>query len=321
MKKVISIFISLSILALIYWKIDLIKLVDIFRHCHTGWLALSFFMFVPLILLISKRLQILAPKIAHLSWAEALKLVLSASVLNLVLPSKMGDIAKAYFIAEKGYLSGSVSLSLMIYEKSCDMLSLMLWCIIGLIIYPQKNTFMLWLSISIISVFILGVLIIISQKFSNLFFTFLKRISPEFIGRKINTIGTAWAEMCHYVAQDRMLIFRVAGISIFIWFLHLVQIWFFILMLNYRVPFIEHLVLAPLSIFIGLLPLTFAGIGTRDAALIFFYKDYLTTSAAAALGILCTSRYLIPAVFGIPFFNDYLAKINYLKKQQISNGN
>jgi len=41
---------------------------------------------------------------------------------------EMGDIAKA-FMKERGHLSGSLSLSLVVFEKACDMLSLLLWCV------------------------------------------------------------------------------------------------------------------------------------------------------------------------------------------------
>ena len=51
----------------------------------------------------------------------------------------------------------------------------------------------------------------------------------------------------------------------------------------------------------GLLPLTFAGVGTRDAALVLLYQPYFSTPTAVALGILCTLRYLLPAVAGLPF--------------------
>ena len=57
------------------------------------------------------------------------------------------------------------------------------------------------------------------------------------------------------------------------------------------------------------MPLTFAGVGTRDAALIAFYAPYFNAATAAALGVLCTSRYLLPALGGLPFLNQYLSTL------------
>jgi uncharacterized protein (TIRG00374 family) len=120
---------------------------------------------------------------------------------------------------------------------------------------------------------------------------------------------TSWSEMHNYFWRDRHNLFLITSTSIFIWFLHLLQIWLFILALKAFTPFIVSLALSPLSILAGLLPLTFAGIGTRDAAIIYFYQDYLNEATGAALGLLCTSRYFLPALIGLPFLGQMLGAI------------
>ena len=102
---------------------------------------------------------------------------------------------------------------------------------------------------------------------------------------------------------------RFVGImfySLFLWFLHLLQIWLFILALNGEVPFIHNLALTPQAILIGLMPFTLAGIGTRDATFVFIYSSYFSEATGAALGLLATMRYLIPALFGLPFLSHYM---------------
>ena len=79
---------------------------------------------------------------------------------------------------------------------------------------------------------------------------------------------------------------------------------------------LAHLALAPLAFLAGLLPLTFAGVGTRDAALIAFYQPYMNAPTAAALGLLCTSRYLLPALGGLPFLGQYLTTIKKMRQTQ-----
>jgi len=98
----------------------------------------------------------------------------------------------------------------------------------------------------------------------------------------------------------------VAVTSVGIWLLHLLQIWMFVLALHGQAPFLANLALAPLAILAGLMPLTMAGIGPRDAALIYFYKPYLSGAAGAALGVLCTLRYVLPAIAGATVVNQYL---------------
>ncbi|HLE25359.1 MAG TPA: hypothetical protein VI935_06875, partial [Thermodesulfobacteriota bacterium] len=80
-------------------------------------------------------------------------------------------------------------------------------------------------------------------------------------------------------------------------------------------PFLANLALAPLAILAGLLPLTLAGIGTRDAALIALYQPFFNAPTGAALGLLCTSRYLLPAICGLPLLRKYIQMAHTSRKK------
>ncbi len=314
MKRLISIAVSLTILAAIYWKIDFPKLLQVFQNCNGWWMATSLGMVVPLTMLTAWRLQQLMPSGTRLGFGEANRLILAASVLNMVLPSKMGDIAKAYFMKERGHLSGSLSLSLVVFEKACDLLSLLLWCMFGLMLYPQKD-WLFWIMTGSVALgFVVGLLLLSSRKFAQMFFVIVRAIAPKKLKSKIENLRDSWVQMHNYFWRDKRQLFKITSTSVFIWFLHLLQIWFFILALKAWTPFLTNLALSPLAILAGLLPLTFAGVGTRDAALIVFYQPYFNAPTAAALGLLCTSRYLLPAIAGLPFLGQYLATLQNIRR-------
>lgn len=319
MKRLISICVSLLILVVIYSKINFRGLIEVFQNCDRPWMAISLGMVIPITLITSWRLQQLMPppkrgEKTSLGFAEANRLILVASVLNMVLPSKMGDIAKAYFMRERGHLSGALSLSLVIFEKACDMLSLLLWCAFGLLLYPQKDWLFWVMTLSVMGGLVIGGLLLGSRQFAQLFFDLAQAIAPKKLKLKISNLRNSWREMHEYFWGDRQQFFTVTATSIFIWFLHLLQIWFFILALKAWTPFLANLALSPLAILAGLLPLTFAGVGTRDAALILFYQPYFSAPIAAALGVLCTSRYLLPAIGGLPFLGQYMSTVRSLRK-------
>lgn len=311
MKRLISLAVSLLILTIIYWKIDFQALIQVFQNSHPLWMLISLSMVVPLTMLTAWRLQQLMPEksASKLPFTEANRLILAASVLNMVLPSKMGDIAKAYFMKQRGHLDGSLSLSLVVFEKACDLLSLLLWCVFGLMLYPQKD-FLFWtMTVGVALGLVTGLLLLASSKFARIFFRLARSLSPIKFRKKIDKLRISWSEMHDYFWQDKPQLAKISATSIFIWFGHLLQIWFFTFALNASVPFLTNLALSPLAIFAGLLPLTFAGVGTRDAALILFYQPYFDEPTAAALGLLCTSRYLLPAIGGLPFLGQYLTAI------------
>ncbi|MBD0361878.1 MAG: flippase-like domain-containing protein [Coleofasciculus sp. C3-bin4] len=314
MKRLISITISLIILAVIYTKIDFPGLIQVFKNCDRWWMAISLGMVVPLTLFTAWRLQQLMPTGSRLGFGEANRLILAASVLNMVLPSKMGDIAKAYFMKQRGHLDGTLSLSLVVFEKACDLLSLLLWCVFGLLLYPHKDALFWTMTGGVVLGLVIGVFLLASRKFAHLFFLVAKKFAPKKLRSKLEKLQMSWGEMHEYFWRDKAQLLKITSTSVFIWFLHLLQIWFFILALKAGTPFLANLALSPLAILAGLLPLTFAGVGTRDAALILFYQPYFNAPTAAALGLLCTSRYLLPAIGGLPFLGQYLAAVRNLRQ-------
>jgi glycosyltransferase 2 family protein len=319
-KKLISLLVSLGVLALIYWRLSqhgqLAKLVQIFASCDRVWMAVSLGMVVPLTLFTSWRLQQLMPRAGQLGFGEANRLILVASVLNLILPSKMGDIAKAYFMRDRGHLEGSLALSLVVFEKACDMLSLLLWCVFGLAccivdpsIHPQKDALFWIMAAGVSALLILGLLLLGSERFAAFFFALAGRFAPGKMKLKLAKLAASWGEMHAYFWSSKRRLAKITLTSIFIWFLHLLQIWMFILALRAWAPFLANLALSPLAILAGLLPLTFAGVGTRDAALVLFYGSYFDAPTAAALGLLCTARYVLPAIGGLPFVSQYFQAV------------
>ena len=314
LKRFFSIVISIAILLYIYSQIDFDSLLQVLQNCDRFWMAISLAMVIPITLFTAWRLQQLMPKGTSLGFIEANRLILGASVLNMALPSKMGDIVKAYFMCDRHNLSGTLALSISIFEKACDLLSLLMWCILGLIFYPAKDALFWTMTASIAGGLFLGLFLLGSSQFANLCFNLTCKLAPKNISQKIKKMQSSWQEMHDYFWGDKQQLLVITTTSIFIWFLHLLQIWLFIIALKAWTPLIISLALAPLSILAGLLPLTFAGVGTRDAAIIYFYQDYLNQHTGAALGLLCTSRYFIPAIIGLPFLGQMLATLKKMKR-------
>ena len=93
--------------------------------------------------------------------------------------------------------------------------------------------------------------------------------------------------------------------SIFLWFLHLLQFYFAFLAIRAEVPWPQIFGLVPMAIFVGMLPITVAGIGSRDAALILFFAPYAPASQMAFIGLFASLRYFLPGLCGVPFIHQY----------------
>ncbi len=302
LKRVLPIAVSLFVLGLIYWRIDVRELARLLSGADLVWLLPGIAMTAATTYLTAYRLAVMAPGQTRISSWECVRLVLGASVLNMVLPSKLGDLAKAWFLRQRGHLSGPLAFSLVVFEKASDVTALLLWCAIGLTWIPWTTSLHALAAAAIGAGGVFFVLMLGSLRFAEWVFGILTRRAPARLTSKLEALRDAWRQMHGYFWSDGRRLASVAVLSLLLWLLHLVQIWTFIRALGGVVPLVDSVALTPLAIFVGLLPFSLAGIGTRDAALIFFYSPYFDAEFGAALGILCTLRYVIPGLAGIPFF-------------------
>lgn len=303
MKKIVSIAVSLIILVVIWSTIDAGRIWQVFRHADGFWLTLSLLAAAPLTMATALRFAMLSR--SHIPFGASLRLILSASTLNAVLPSKMGDIAKGWVLAQKYGFPADRAVSLVVFEKMMDMAALLLWGMLALF-WTAGSDWLIWLfALAVAGLFIL--LAALMAPFGIIRRLFLWGIGrlPGRISARLNAFMQEWTAMADWF-WSRLA--RAAGTVLFslaIWGGHLFQFWLFTKAVRATVPLIDNMAFATLSILAGLLPLTMAGIGSRDAAIIHFYGPWLSPAAGAAVGVLATSRYLLPAIAGAPFMRDY----------------
>ncbi|MES2570729.1 MAG: hypothetical protein V4710_11830, partial [Verrucomicrobiota bacterium] len=52
--------------------------------------------------------------------------------------------------------------------------------------------------------------------------------------------------------------------------------------------------------------------------LIALYAPYFPAPVALGLGLLCTARYLLPAIGGLPFLSQYIGVVKTMNKAELS---
>ena len=117
----------------------------------------------------------------------------------------------------------------------------------------------------------------------------------------------------------------VIALSMIAWFQALLIIWILSAATNADLAFGSILAYWPLSIFVGMLPLTVAGMGTRDAAFLGLVNASAAAPVSAAslvavtLGYSVTSN-LFPSLIGIPFMLYYMRRIGQLSQEEGEEG-
>jgi len=107
---------------------------------------------------------------------------------------------------------------------------------------------------------------------------------------------------------DKRQLCWVLVVSIFLWFLHIAQFLVVFRALHSDVSAFLVFGLVPLAILVGLIPLTVAGVGTRDSAMIYFFAPYESPALVAGVGLFSSLRYFVPGLLGLPFLNRYIVR-------------
>jgi uncharacterized membrane protein YbhN (UPF0104 family) len=211
--------------------------------------------------------------------------------MNLLFPSKMGEMTKAFFIVKRDLAGVTDAVDIVAIEKMCDILTLCLLLIISTFIFGKYTTLNIIINL-IATIFIFSYLLIVAlNSFFKGFYKFTYYLN------KI-PLGAATLKKLKY--EKKLMI--IVLLSLFAWFLHLTQFFFLFRTMNSLLEIGSIYTLIPIAIFAGLAPFTVAGIGTRDAALLAIFSGMETTAVLLAVGALSSLRYFIPSLLGLPFF-------------------
>ena len=243
-----------------------------------------------------------------------------SSLFNLLVPSKIGDLGKGFicnFLDRYKY--GNNIHIYTIYEKLSDLFSILfLGVLINFIlrfnfsntIYHQNidnlsqgsiNLNFLYLLIFVVAFFILFPF----QRISNRLI-YLKKNKINFLQNFLKIIFK------FNIFKSKLKIYgfiRYQSISITIWLIHIFQICLFAEALEINLWSYSGIFIIITTILFGLIPISFAGIGTREALLVYLLSPIYGNTKPLILGVFMILRYIIPAIVGAFFFKNIHFKI------------
>lgn len=305
MRRLISLAVSAGILFILWHSVDIDAIVAAFRSSDPAWLTGGLLAVVPLTLVTAWRFQLLSR--SRLGLGGATRLILSSSTLNAFLPSKMGDIAKAWVLTSRYGYDPKLGLAIVILEKLLDLGSLLVWGVAATLWVSGDSPILLLAAAATAALLALILVLLAPLPIAAELMAWLGKIIPGKAGGAARAFADQWREATGWFWSNRRRATGVLLLSLALWAGHLAQFWLFSRALHSTIPLIDNMAFATLSILVGLLPFTVAGIGTRDAAIVYFYRDWLRPGEGAVLGVLATMRYLMPAIAGLPFVRDYWA--------------
>jgi len=285
-KRILPVIVSAFLLLLLLWKLDAREVLAAVSGASWVWISLSLIITATFPVFGTFRwLAVIRPMGAEIGFSPAFRVTMGAFPLNSFLPSKAGDLSKAAFLrAHGGFvpLAGSV-----VFERMVDVIVLTGMTVIGALFLNQQS--ILYLALGCAAATIGGIAVLCLSAHLPL---------PASIQRKADDIGKA----ARAVFRSPGYLVLVLFWSIVNWLGTMAESYCLFRALQIDISFMTVLAVMPLAIFVGLLPLTISGIGTRDAALVWLLGSMVTAEAALAVGILYTAvSYWFLGILGLPF--------------------
>lgn len=267
--RIVKVALALLLLGGLYAHADWRAVGQALRGLHAGYLTAAFLLFVPQTLLSAVRWRRLVAPVCTIGVGEAVRQTLAASAWNLVMPSKLGDFSKGAMLPVP-MAARAKAAGLVVIEKVVDAGSLAAWWLVGYLAVTLTRD----------AAVALGAVAVLAAAAAMLH----AAANANGPGRVLPGLGVV----------------SIAAMSLVLWVLHLWQIDLFLKSAGVFVSWPVAASRIPTAIFAGLLPLSFCGVGTRDAVLVWSFADVAPASTMAAVGLLTATRYLVPGAVGIP---------------------
>ncbi|MFQ6010364.1 MAG: lysylphosphatidylglycerol synthase transmembrane domain-containing protein [Candidatus Aenigmatarchaeota archaeon] len=306
-KKALPPLITVIIISFILSRINLQSLYFHFSTMNIFILLVSLLLFVPITLIKSERWRYIIREYCKISSKKALKITFLGASFMVITPSQLGDMVKADFLKREGSMPLRRGVPSIFFEKALDLMALCILCIVGILLVGLTTILVTILAgaAAIVFAFIFMYVVVLSKS------RILRRIMNIFF--RIKHIGEFVKEAYNFMLQTKSMnkLLGYILLSVFLWAVHLLQIYLFFLAFGFYPSTELVLALVPPAILTGLLPITIAGIGTRDSMLLLLFGEYaptIPTAAVMGVAVFCSIRYLIPAIPGTLFLKEYIRK-------------
>ncbi len=289
----ISFLVLLTILIfyILSLKISISGSIKIIFESNYSYLFLSFItLFTVMILLIVRWLFIIKTISVKFTFKDAMISLMASLPLNSILPSKLGDFFKAFYFKSAGItkILGSI-----FTERLFDLITLVILFLFA-------------------SIFLKNIVLIIVALVAFLFLLILTLVllllSDTRLFKKYTLLQNLLYSIYWIISRPKKTLILLFW-SFSCWFFSLLQIYFLFLALSIHVELIYFVYAIILSIFISMIPITIAGMGTRETAIIILFSALASKEALLAAGLLFSfSRYILLAIAGLPFLVYFILK-------------
>jgi len=283
--------------ALVFWfvfqRLDMAAVQDTFRRADLRWVALAGLITVTFPAFSALRWGRMLAALGHpIRFSEAFEMIMAAWPMGTITPSKAGDVVKAYYLKDR--VPVRVVLGSVLAERAVDVLVLLALALFGCLAFGRTELALL--SGAGLFAGIAGIFVALKVRLPL----------PPKIAEKIEGVLLSLRTL----GQSPSLLGSVVLLTILNWMASVVQVVFCYKAFGVDISLLFATGALPLAIFVGLLPVTLSGMGTRDSALIALFAAFAEPEVSLGVGLLYTLfGYGVPGIAGLPFMRRVLGRM------------
>ncbi len=295
--------IGVAIFIYILWNMDLKEVYNHLQSIDLMVLSAAIALMVPVILLKSLKWNVLtrACGIRHPFRKSVLGWLVGFSI-GIVTPGRLGDLSRAYYLKEEASLG--TGLTTVVVDRIIDIIVLFVLTITGLSLLLATYTIgNIIFPIAVLFVTLLALALAFTRKgfVAYILRPVFRRLVPEKYKSKLGTLFTEFYRGVGLMGKKKSLVAFSVIICAFTWSVSIFQYYIISLSLGLGATYYFLFMIIPLTILLDALPISFSGLGTRDAVMIYFL-GLLALSAELAVAfslMIFLVDYILPGIIGM----------------------
>lgn len=297
--KLILPFIGLIILVYIFYSLDVQKIIDSFLSIDPVFIVYSLLLTIPLLIIRNATWQIiLKEQKISVGFFYTLKVYLIGVFYGSITPGFSGQLMRVPYLKERTREPYGKLFINTIIETFVHSFSLYGMMIFGAFLVIGSIPELLPITISVFLVFCVLAVFFTKKEWGEKFF---KVLIKALIPRKLKIHFNAFVDSFYrdFPRFHTMIIPFILGIVT--WIIVFSQEYLILMGLGLQIPFLMFLLLFPIANVAGFIPITFAGLGTRELTAIFLFTSMFPVAEEQILvlslvGLIVTDLFL--AVIG-----------------------
>ncbi len=265
--------VGILIFIFIITRIDVGKVIDIYRESDILLILLLVLVIVVYLDLVRayRWTVLLRSQDIAIGFWELFSILFTTSFVSNFLPGRLGEIVRIFYVNKKGHSFGKSSVSVFV-DRIEDTIVLLVIGLLAIFVYSSAFIGRAWLMVVVVMAFI-GALftLLLSEKvrtfsFRMLFLVFLPRRIKEKVNRHLDV----------FFDDMRKIRLRTLGytlfLSLFSWLVSFVLFYFIADIMSIGISLVDVILISSIGSIIVMIPISFSGIGTRDAMIILIFS-------------------------------------------------